>query len=87
MYMHDKLSLECDSVLTALARRLDLSYLYHNYNGSKQWVYYDTRNKVGICAICGKAFYDKMTHVWFRIGSIKEHGIDHLKEYNLLAFC
>lgn len=85
--MDDQLSLECNIALNLLARRLDLSYLYHNYNGPKQWVYYDTKNKKGICAICGKSFNDKITHVWFKLGAIKEHGIAHLKEYNLLAFC
>ncbi len=59
------------------------------------WFYFDSEKKMHICYLCNEVFfYSNFTYDWYNISSLKieympeiiNHGINHLKENNLLAF-
>jgi hypothetical protein len=70
--------LQSDTLLL-LSKRKRKNRLYLNYYSHSWCAYKNINSKVGICFICDKEFI-MSTEDWC------EHGLQHLKESNLLPF-
>lgn len=85
MSILDRDSEEIYKALHLLARKVNPNY---NFSTDQHWIYIDNKSNI-ICLICKKvlsSLYSKIDEHDSSFSIEDQHGLEHLKEYKLLAF-